>query len=123
MLGLDLDTEIMTICLPARTIDEVKEIVKDWSAGRRTATVREVLMLAGKLHDEAHGLGPGWYFERWLLQPSKLHVNGQYKGEGGAWRGGKKRVEARRVLDLTEMFMRDMEWWRWCLKEGLSGRG
>ena len=123
MLGLDLDTEIMTICLPTKTINEVKEIVKDWSAGRRTATVHEVLMLAGKLHDEAHVIGPGWYFERQLLQPSKLQVNGQYKGEGGAWRGGKNRVEARRALDLTEKFMRDMEWWRWCLKEALSGRG
>ncbi|CAN0532247.1 unnamed protein product, partial [Laminaria digitata] len=47
VLGFDLDTERMTISLPARKINELHEMLEDWPPERRTATVREVLVLAG----------------------------------------------------------------------------
>ena len=56
---------------------------------------------------------------RRLLQRRKLHLNGQEKAGGG----GRKKAEASRVRDLTEGFMADVEWLRWCLTEGLVGRG
>ena len=55
---------------------------------------------------------------RRFLQLSKLHLNGKEKKGGG----GRKKAEARRVLDLVEEFMADVEWWRWCLAKGLAER-
>ena len=46
-----------------------------------------------------------------LLQRRKLHLNGQEKAGGGAgWGRGRKKAKARRVRDLTEGFMADVEW-------------
>ena len=124
VLGFDLDTERMTISLPGRKITELREMLQEWPEERSKATVREVLVLAGKLHHVAYVIRPGRYFVRRLLQLSKLHLNGQEKrGGGGAWGKDRKKAEARRVVYLTEEFMADVEWWRWCLTEGLAGRG
>ena len=58
------------------------------------------------------GVGVGRGGVRRLLQLSKLHLNGQKKGGGGggAWGRGRKKAEARRVRDLTEELMADVEW-------------
>ena len=50
VLGFDLDREKMTISLPARKVKELRKLLEEWPAGRSTATVRKVLVLAGKLH-------------------------------------------------------------------------
>ena len=77
MLGFDLDAEKMTIALPARKVRELREPLEEWPAGRCTATVRKVLVLAEKLHHAAYVIRPGRYFVRRLLQLSGLHLNGQ----------------------------------------------
>ena len=51
----------------------------------RTTTVREVLLLAGKLHTAAYVIRPGGYIVRRLPQLSNL--NGQEKVEGGERKG------------------------------------
>ena len=50
MLGYDIDTESMTIALPARKVDDLRARVAEWPPERETATVKEVLVLARKLH-------------------------------------------------------------------------
>ena len=42
VLGHDIDTESMTIALPARKVDELRARVAEWPPGRETATVKEV---------------------------------------------------------------------------------
>lgn len=49
VLGSDLDTEIMTISLPARKLNKLKEMLEDWPAGRRTATIQGVLVYAWRM--------------------------------------------------------------------------
>ena len=124
MLGFDLDTERMTISLPGRKINELREMLQEWPEQRSTATVREVLVLAGKLRHVAYVIRPGPYFVRGLLKLIKLHLNGQEnRGGGGGWGRDRKKAEAGRALYLTEEFMADVEWWRWCMTEVLVGRG
>ena len=72
VLGFDLDRDKMTISLPVRKVKELRELLEEWPAGRSTATVREVLVLAGKLHHAAYVIRPGRYFVQQLLQLSKL---------------------------------------------------
>ena len=50
VLGFDLDTEKMKISLPAGKVGELRELLEEWPTGGCTATVREVLVLAGKQH-------------------------------------------------------------------------
>ena len=45
VLGVDLEKGEMPISPPARKIRELQELPEDSPAGRRTATVREVLVL------------------------------------------------------------------------------
>ena len=82
VLGFDLGTEIMTISLPDRKINELREMLEEWPEEKNKATVREVLVLAGKLHHVAYMVRPGRYFRRYL-QLSKLHLNGLEKRGGG----------------------------------------
>ena len=111
VLGFDLDTERMTISLPGRKINEKQEMLQEWPEERSKATVREVLVLAGKLHHVVYVIKPGRYFVRRLLQRGELHLNGREKKWGGrAWGRDRKKAEAGRVLYLTEEFMADVEW-------------
>lgn len=63
VLGYDIDSEITTIALPTRKVDELHVRLAEWPAGRQTATARELLVFA---------IRPGRYFVRRLLQLSKL---------------------------------------------------
>ena len=53
VLGLTLDTEAMAISLPLRKLCELQERLEECPATRETEMVREVLVLAGKLHHAA----------------------------------------------------------------------
>lgn len=59
-----MDTEAITVSLPQR---KVGDLVEAWPPGRKTAALREVLTLAGKLHCAVDVIRPGWYFVRRLL--------------------------------------------------------
>ena len=81
VLGFDLDTERMTIPLPARKVLELRKLLKKRPAGASTATVWEVLVLAAKLHHAAYVIRPGRYFVRRLLHLSR-EGGGRVSGEG-----------------------------------------
>ena len=90
VLGYDVDTESMTIALPKK-VDELRARLAEWPAGRQTATVREVLVLAGKLHHASFVIRPGRYFGRRFLQLSNLHLDGAERAGGWGGGGGSKR--------------------------------
>ena len=89
VLGFDLDTERMTISLPARKVLELRNLLEEWSAWRSTATVRELLVLAGKLHHAAYVIRPGRYFVRRLsaAEQDESEWAGE-KGRGGCVKKG-----------------------------------
>ena len=49
-LDCDLYTERVTIPLPGRKTNELREVLQEWPEERSKKTVREGLVLAGKLH-------------------------------------------------------------------------
>ena len=61
VLGYDIDTESMTIALPARKVNNLRARVAEWPPEREMATVKQVLVLAGKLHHASFVIRPGWY--------------------------------------------------------------
>ena len=88
LLGFNLDMEKLTTSLPPRNIRELQELLEEGPERRRTATVRDILVLAGKLHHVSYVIRPGRPFVRWLLQLSKLRLNGEEKVERGGRGGG-----------------------------------
>ena len=56
--GYDIDTESMTIALPTRKVNDLRERVAGRTAERQSATVREVLVLAGKLNHASFVIRP-----------------------------------------------------------------
>ena len=84
VLGYDIDTESMAIALPTRKVDHLRARVAKWTAERQSATVREVLVLAGKLHHASFVIRPGRYFVRRLLRLSNLHLSGTERAGGGS---------------------------------------
>ena len=120
VLGYDIDTERMTIALPAREGDQSRaRLTAECPAGRQTATVKEVLALAGKLNHQSFVIRSGRYFVRRLLQLTNLHLSGADRARGGgAWGRYRKQAEARRIVRLSREFMADVGWWRWVLGRG-----
>ena len=53
VLGLWLDTQDMTVGLPQKKLEDLRQRLAKWPPEWREATVREVLSLAGKLHHAA----------------------------------------------------------------------
>ena len=114
ILGFWVDTEEMTVGLPERKLDDLRHRLGCWPPGRREATVREVLSLAGKLHHAAYVVRPGRYFVHRLLRLANLHLTGEeLRGGGDAWGRLRKNAEAERTVALTREFMADVGWWRW----------
>eukprot|EP00752_Nemacystus_decipiens_P007888 g7048.t1 len=114
--GYWVDTESLTIGLPDRKVAQIRDMLEKWPADRTTATVGEVLSLAGKLHHAAFVIRPARYYVRRLLQLSNLHLSGSEKaGSGEVWGAQRKAAEQKRRLKLTPEFMADVGWWRWYL--------
>ena len=88
VLGYDIDTESMTIALAARKVDDLRARVAECPPERETATVKEVLVLAGKLHHASFVLRPGRYLGRRLRQLSNLQGNVAEQARGGGGRAG-----------------------------------
>jgi len=116
VLGWLVDTEAGTISLPEQKVQDLRERLAEWPPHRKQATVREVLVLAGKLHHAAFVIRPGRYFVHRLLQLAGLHLNGMERAGGGdAWGRHRRKAHARKVVQLT--------WQRWGGGDGISGKG
>ena len=124
VLGWLVDTEAGTISLPEQKVQDLRERLAEWPPHRKQATVREVLVLAGKLHHAAFVIRPGRYFVHRLLQLAGLHLNGMERAGGGdAWGRHRRKAHARKVVQLTWEFMAEVGWWRWYLGEGAGEVG
>lgn len=114
-----VDAEAMAISLSQRKVDDLVNRLRTWLPGRKAATLKEVLVLAGKLHRATKDvIPPGRYFVRWLLQLSGLHLNGEELVSGGdAWGKAGRKAEAEWATGLTQEFMPNVAWWTWYCKE------
>ena len=119
VLGYDIDTESMSIALPTRKVDDLRARLAEWPAGRQTATVKEVLVLAGKLHHASFVIRPGRYFVRRLLQLSNLHLDGGERAGGGGRGAG---TENRQKRDES-YGCRVNSWQTWGGGDGFWRRG
>lgn len=124
VLGYAVDTEAMTIGLPVAKVQGIREVLVRWPPTRKSATVGEVLSLAGKLHHAAYVIRPARYFVHRLLQLTNLHLNGSERAGGGeAWGRFRKKKEKNRKLKLTSEFSAEVGWWRWYLGRQDSKKG
>lgn len=71
------------ISLPKRKVDDLVKRLGALPLGRKTTTVREVLVQAGKLRLAAYVVRPGRFFVRRFLQLSGLYLNGEKLAGGG----------------------------------------
>ena len=83
ILGLWVDTEDVTVRLPQRKVEGLRQRLASWPPEQREATAREVLSLAGKLHHVAY------------VQPlPNAHLTEkESRGRGDAWGRFRKRAE------------------------------
>ena len=81
-------------------MDSITERLAARSPDRRTAKVREVLILAGKIICVAYAVQPGQYSIRRRLQLSGLHLDGEELAGGGDAKVGvsREKVEVERVV-------------------------
>ena len=94
-----MDTEDITVRLPQRTLEDLRQRLASWPPERREATVREGLSLAGKLHHAAYVVRPGLCFVHRLLLLANLYLTGKESREGrDAWGRLWKKTEANRKL-------------------------
>lgn len=70
MPGYGIATANVAIALPVRTTE--------WPAGRQTATVRGVLVVAGKVHRVPFEIRPGQFFVRRLVRLKMPLQNGNH---------------------------------------------
>ena len=68
-LGIEIDTEAMTLRLPSDKLKKVKDLIKEWSGGRK-CTKRELLSLIGFLAFVCKVVKPGRIFLRRLIDLS-----------------------------------------------------
>ena len=91
-LGIDIDTEQMTISVPTPKLQAILALLPKWH-GRRTATKQELLAFIGKLHHISIVVRPGRLFLRRLIDLSctvkQLHHH----------------------VNLNRETRRDIQWW------------
>ena len=96
VLGFDSDTERMTISLPGRKIKELREMLQEWLEERSKATVREVLVLAGKMHHVAYVITRAVFCAAASAAEQATSEWAGEKGEGGRWGKDRKKAESGR---------------------------
>lgn len=75
-------------------------------------TMREVPVLARKLHHPTYMVRPGRCFVRRLLQLGGRRLNGEKLARGGSVKGRiKKKAETERVIRLTLEVIADVAYW------------
>ena len=89
----------MTISLPRWKIDELRKTPEDWPGERNKATVREVLVLARKLHHVAYVIRPeeGVRAAASAAEQATSYWARESGGGGGAWGKGRRKAEAKKA--------------------------
>lgn len=69
-LGFEVDSQAMTVRLPAKKVKELKDLLRQWQ-GRKVATRRELDSLVGKLAHASQVVPPGKTFMRRMFEISR----------------------------------------------------
>ena len=86
---------------------DLVDFLEAWPPGRQTATVKEVIMLARKLHLAAYVVRPERYSVRRLLELIELRLNGRgWAGGGGTWGITEMNTELNTDLDSHRSLLR-----------------
>jgi hypothetical protein len=109
VLGLVVDTVEMTVALPERKLEAVRQLLAEWGPDRLEATVHQLAQVIGNLYWAARAVVCGRYFIHRLIW---LTVGFGYQ----------KTNQQRRVKIGPEAHM-DLAWWRWALGVGRLGPG
>lgn len=116
ILGFVIDTQNMRISVPPRKIDEIRDLLRKWPMDRRSARIKEVESLIGKLRHFTIVIRPGRYMV-WRLQRAVGLAADHDFSETIAMK--------EYIVELSEEFHADLEWWKWAvyqraLLEGVS---
>ncbi len=92
-LGIEFDTVNMVMRLPARKLEHLKQLVKQWVEKEEPVTKRELLSLIGELAHASKVVSPGRTFLRRMIDTahSGLHLD--------------------RPIRLDKEFYSDLWWW------------
>ena len=81
-LGFTIGSHTMRILVPRENIEAIQRLLfEQWPQGRRKATARDVLSMAGKLWNLTYAVRAGRYFVRRLVRLTKLHNAGGRKNQ------------------------------------------
>ncbi len=69
-LGVELDSDLMTVRLPAQKLDRLRREILRWE-GRRSCTKRELLSIIGQLQHACYVIKPGRSFLRRMIDLSR----------------------------------------------------
>ncbi|CAM9799176.1 unnamed protein product, partial [Sphacelaria rigidula] len=104
VLGFSIDTQSMRMSIPQRKISEMQELFAEWPQSRNTASVREVLSLAGKLRHFCNVVRAGKFFV-WRLTKMTGLDHRRFEDFNAPLRHGSRRVQ------IKAEFHADLNWW------------
>ena len=107
ILGFVVDTQKMSISVPARKIDEIQTLLKEWPSTRQEAKAKQVWSLTGKLRHIATVLRPGRYMV-WRLEFCTGVANLDHV---------QSVVQKETTVRLNEEFHADLGWWKWAVQQ------
>ena len=117
MLGWIIDTEALTVTLPSHKRLKLHNLLAEWPSSRTPTSARQISQLVGFYIHVSFAVRPGRFFVNRLLGSV-----GMPRISAGADFGFRAANLGRRLV-LGPEFQRDLEFWRWFVKEGLDARG
>jgi len=120
MLGWLIDTVAMTISVPPEKAVHVCEMLSQWPAGRRTATVKEIRSLLGTLLHLSEVVRPGKFFVRRILNQLGLAPLRAQEVGGRHVTGGER---SGRTLRLSREFHDDLAFWKLIIEMSTGSDG
>jgi len=115
-----IDTKAMTVAVPHEKIVRLRKMLELWPADRRTASVKEVQSLVGKLLHLCEVVRPGKFFLRRILNYLGLPPLKSMTVRGDVENQSRQR---RKMITLGPEFHDDLAFWRLILdmNTGMDG--
>ena len=114
VLGWILDTQQLTVTMPAHKQQKLARVLSEWPATRTCATTRQVSQLTGFLIHVCFALRPGKFFVGRLLAAVGMPQSAVFPSRVS---------DPNRRVVLGPLFHDDLEFWRWFVAHGLASRG
>ena len=114
VLGWILDTQRLTVTMPAHKQQKLDEVLSEWPTTRTSATARQVSQLTGFLIHVCFALRPGKLFVGRLLAAVGMPQSAVFPSRVS---------DPNRRVGLGPLFHDDLEFWRWFVARGLASRG